>query len=171
MCIHFDGSFCVFYILLKSYFIDKSIQTSATLSANSPRKNILKEKLKALKKDPASTASCSKQLETSITLEDVHKYLEQNYSQESCTLLKNQLNLLNKSEKGCRYTDELKQFALSVYFLGPKAYKQMSTMYRLPSKSTLNRFTRKWIINPGFNEFIFRLLEFRAKVMTEKERD
>lgn len=168
----FDSS--VLYLFAN---LDKCTQTVAALSANSPRKQKLKEETKTLKRaaTPSTSSSkkrkCQMQLERQITIEDVHKYLEKNYSEESCKSLKTQLNLLNKSPKGCRYTDEFKKFALSVYFLGPKAYKQFSTLYRLPSKSTLNRFTRKWTINSGFNEFIFRLLELRAKMFKEKEKD
>lgn len=104
-------------------------------------------------------------------MDDVVSFLEKRYSQKSCELLKSQLNLLSKSPKGTRYTNEYKQFALSVYFLGPKAYKKMSNFIRLPSKSTLNRFTRRWVINPGFNEFIFKLTELKTKLMSPKERD
>lgn len=141
-----------------------------TLSANSPRKKILKEEIKSLKRT-AGTARCKKELDTGITMEDVYKYLEKNYSEQSCKVLKSQLTLLNKSPRGCRYTDEFKKFAMSVYFLGPKAYKKFSTMYRLPSKSTLNRFTRRWVVNPGFNEFIFHLIELRSRLLNEKEKD
>nr|CAH7737930.1 unnamed protein product [Callosobruchus chinensis] len=82
-----------------------------------------------------------------------------------------QLDLLNKSPKGCRYTNTFKKFALSISFLGPKVYKQFSAFYRLPSITTLKRYTRNWMINPGFNDFIFGLLELRAKMFNEKERD
>lgn len=160
--------------------LDKSTQTVAALSANTPRKQKLKEDIKTLKRTSASTSSstssdkkqkCQMQLETAISIEDIHRYLEKNYSEQSCKLLKTQLDLLNKAPKGCRYSEEFKKFALSVYFLGPKAYQQFSTLYRLPSKSTLNRFTGKWTIHPGFNEFIFRLLELRIQIFKEKEKD
>lgn len=141
-----------------------------SLSAMSPRKKKLREEINILKRN-AGPSQCQKELDTGIQMEDVCKYLEKNYSEQSCNLLKSQLNLLNKAPRGCRYTDEYKQFALSVYFLGPKAYKKFSTMYRLPSKSTLNRFTKRWIINPGFNDFIFGLIKLRARLLNEKEKD
>lgn len=138
------------------------------LSARSPRKTLLKKRIKALE---ATARECKRKLETEVTLEDVVKFLEQNYSERACQLLKTQISLLNRASKGSRYTDEFKQFALSVYFLGPKAYKKMSTVCRLPSKCTLQRFTKRWIVNPGFNEFIFRVTECRVKLLKEKEKD
>lgn len=156
---------------------EKSTQTAASLSMNSPRKRILKEEIRSLKRASSETSGSPtnpkyrRQIESEVTLEDVHKYLEKNCSEKSCKLIKTQLNLLSKAPKGCRYSDEYKQFALSVHFLGPKAYKQFSTMYKLPSKSTLNKFLKNWVIEPGFNEFIFTLLQFRTKILTEKEKD
>lgn len=147
----------------------RSTQTTALLSANTPRKTILKEKIRSLKRASSSASGskapkCQRQLETNITIEDVHRFLEDKYPKKSCQLIKSQLDLLNKSPKGSRYSDEFKQFAVSVNFLGPKAYKQFSSLYRLPAKSTLNRFTRKWIVTPGFNDFIFGLLNFENQI-------
>lgn len=106
-----------------------------------------------------------------MTLDDVEKFLENRYSEESCRFLKNQLYLLNKAPKGSRYTTEFKQFALSVYFLGPKAYKKMSTLFRLPSKATLERFSSKWPVKSGFNDFIFKVIECRTKLINIKQKD
>nr|CAH7742160.1 unnamed protein product [Callosobruchus chinensis] len=126
---------------------DQCIQTPMRLSANSPRKVQLSSEIKDLKK---AESSYKKQLQSDTTMEDVVRFLEKNYTQKASEHLKSQLTLLNKSPKGCRYTDEYKQ---------------------LPSVSTLQRFTKKWIINPGFNKSIFKLIELRAKLMSNKEKD
>lgn len=104
-------------------------------------------------------------------MDDVVKFLETKYPSESCRLLKAQLSLLNKAPKDSRHSDGLKQFALSVYFLSPNAYKKISKVFRLPSKSTLARFTRRWTINPGFNDYIFNVIECRAKLLKEEQKD
>lgn len=151
-------------------FLDESTQTSTSLSWGTPRKTFLRKKIKILQKE-ANAPKCKQLLENDVTIEDVEKFLDKKYSVEASKLLKTQLKLLNRAPRGSRYSEEFKQFALSVYFLGPKAYKKMSTVFRLPAKATLERFTRKWAINPGFNDFIFRLLEFRVRRMKEKEKD
>nr|CAH7730491.1 unnamed protein product [Callosobruchus chinensis] len=76
------------------------------LSANSPRKVQLRSEIKDLKK---AESSCKKQLQSDTTMEDVVRFLEKNYTQKASEHLKSQLTLLNKSPKGCRYTDEYKQ--------------------------------------------------------------
>ncbi|XP_074031854.1 uncharacterized protein [Leptinotarsa decemlineata] len=148
---------------------DECSQTSAKLSSGTPRKVALRKKIVSLEKTVASTSKRALD-ETGITLDDVFKFLDRKYPEQYCKLLKAQLSLINKAPKGSRYSDEFKQFALTLYFLGPKAYKKFSTICRLPSKSTLHRFTKNWIVEPGFNDFIFRVIEFRIGLMKEKER-
>lgn len=130
----------------------------------------MKDTVKTLEKT-ISTHKCNRQLETDITLEDVLRFLKNNFSEKNCKILIPQLTLLNRAPRGSRYSDEFKQFALSVFFLGPKAYKKFSNVLRLPSKSTLQRFTRRWPVNPGFNEFIFQVLKCRSSFLTNKAED
>lgn len=47
----------------------------------------------------------------------------------------------------------------------------MATVCRLPSKSTLERFTRQWVIEPGFNDFIFKVIKLRARFLKDKAKD
>lgn len=47
----------------------------------------------------------------------------------------------------------------------------MSTFIRLPSKSTLDGFTKGWAVDPGFNEFIFRIIQQRVRLLKDKEKD
>lgn len=63
----------------------RSTQTTVILSTNTPRTTILKKKIKSLKR-VSSSASWSKapkyhrQLETYITIEDVHRFLDDKYA-------------------------------------------------------------------------------------------
>lgn len=100
----------------------------------------------------ATNRHCRRRLDQKINLEDVLSFLRENYSEQSFAFLKTQLQILNKAPRGSRYTEEFKQFALSIYFLGPKAYKKISSICRLPSKTTLCRFTKRSVIRPGFND-------------------
>lgn len=151
-------------------FLDACTQTTQKLSENSPRKKALKDSVKTLERTIRSHR-CKPKLEAEMTLEDVVKFLESNYSEESNRFLKNQLYLLSKAPRGSRYTSEFKQFALSIYFLGPKAYKKMSSLCRLPSKATLERFSSKWPVKPGFNDFIFKVIECRTRLVDIKQKD
>lgn len=134
------------------------------LSASTPRKRKLKRKLSELR-------NSAKPKPTKIQHEDVLTYLEENYPSQAVMLIKQQLFLLNKPPKGSRYSDEFKQFALTLYLLGPKAYFKLSNIIRLPSRVTLSRITQKWNIYPGLNDFIFKIVDLKASVMPEKSRD
>ncbi|VEN52942.1 unnamed protein product, partial [Callosobruchus maculatus] len=147
---------------------DAGIQTPLRLSAGSPRKRRLSATVKTLQRT-ISAHKCKNRQET--TMEDVIKFLESNFSGDMYKFLKAQLLLLNRSPKGCRYFDDFKQFALSVYFLGPKAYKKFSTYFRLPSKATLHRFTRRWVVTEGFSDFVFWIVKCRVRLLKEKEKD
>lgn len=133
---------------------------------------MLKERIKLLEKQVKSLEHKNQAVSASdISLTDVLNFCEKNYPEKAFHFLKVQLSLLSKTPKGARYTDEYKQFALSVYFLGPKAYKKMKYICRLPSRATLERFTKRWAVNHGFNDFLFRLTEFRARFLKEKEKN
>ncbi|XP_074032329.1 uncharacterized protein [Leptinotarsa decemlineata] len=121
---------------------DECSQTSAKLSSGTPRKVALRKKIVSLEKTVASTSKRALD-ETGITLDDVFKFLDRKYPEQYCKLLKAQLSLINKAPKGSRYSDEFKQFALTVYFLGPKAYKKFSTICRLQKRQN-SRFPNEF---------------------------
>lgn len=149
------------------FILDSSCQTPQHLSKNTPRKQILKRKIQEME----VASKSSKKPRTSFNLTDMLKLLEENYSPESTMLIRNQLLLLGKSKKGARYSDEFKQFALTLNLLGPKAYKKLSEIIRMPSKATLGRITQKWKIYSGFNKFIFEVIKLKVSVMLEKAKD
>ncbi|XP_050313681.1 uncharacterized protein LOC126748471 [Anthonomus grandis grandis] len=78
---------------------DKFCQTSMKISAMTPRKIQLRKEIKTLEKE-GSHAKTS--LEVGVTLDDVQKFLDDNYPADSCAFLKSQLSLLNKSPRGSR---------------------------------------------------------------------
>lgn len=55
---------------------------------------------------------------------------EQFIPEKFCDLAKTQVDLKNKLPKGRRYTEQYKQFALTLYFMSPKAYKGPRTFLR-----------------------------------------
>ncbi|EFA12788.1 hypothetical protein TcasGA2_TC010624 [Tribolium castaneum] len=69
-------------------------------------------------------------------------------------------HLLATSQK--RYSDEFKQFALTILFMSPMAYKFLLTTFMLPSIRTLQRFTSKIWIEPGIDETVFEMLRLKV---------
>lgn len=154
------------------YFSDASTQTPSSLTASSPRKLALKRKLKIIEqKVRRSNLPPTDSPLPQISSQDVANFFAANYSPEIANFINMQMSLLQKNPKGARYSNEYKQFALTLYFLGPKSYKFLAKTFRLPGKATLINITKKWPINPGLNEFIFYCLENQVKTMDEKSKD
>ncbi|XP_050293658.1 uncharacterized protein LOC126734167 [Anthonomus grandis grandis] len=82
---------------------DKFCQTSMKISAMTPRKIQLRKEIKTLEKEGSHA---KRSLEVGVTLDDVQKFLDDNYPADSCAFLKSQLSLLNKSPRASRYTNE-----------------------------------------------------------------
>lgn len=68
-----------------------------------------------------------------------------------------------KKAKGRKYSAVFKQYCLSLYFSSPRAYKVLiNQSFCLPSRSTLERFTRKCYIDTGLQDNIFELLKIKT---------
>jgi len=70
------------------------------------------------------------------------KYLPEQFN----ILLSAQVDAQIRNKRGMRYDSEYKKFALSIYFLSPRTYKELKTRFTLPSVRTLQSFTQKWNI-------------------------
>ncbi|KAL4113524.1 hypothetical protein QTP88_017136 [Uroleucon formosanum] len=89
---------------------------------------------------------------------------------EMSTFVKLQSKLINFKNQGCRYTDEFKQFALTIWFFGPKVYRFLKSAWCLPTIRTLQRVSERWEINAGFNNFVFEILKLKLKIMSDESK-
>lgn len=85
-------------------------------------------------------------------------------------LLNVQIDALVRHKRGAKFTAEFKQFALSIFFLGPRAYRQLQKDLALPSVRTLQRLTETWHMKPGINSNIFKVLSMKLKSLPPLER-
>lgn len=86
-------------------------------------------------------------------------------------VIKTHVQMKSKQPKARRYSTTIKQFALALYFLSPRAYHFLANMLTLPDKRTLERLTAKLSCQPGLdNKAIYKVLEIKAKSMTEKDK-
>lgn len=69
-------------------------------------------------------------------------------------IIKSHLMCKQRKEGGFRYSKEMKEFALSIYFLSPRAYNFIKTKFSFPSIATLKRMTSK-------NEFLHIKTKFK----------
>jgi hypothetical protein len=82
-------------------------------------------------------------------------------------LLLAQIDAQTKSKRGRRYDPDFKKFALSLYFLSPRNYKELQKLFTLPS---LQLFTGTWNILPGINNKIFDALAIKLNSLPLIER-
>lgn len=152
------------------YFSDAGTQTPTSLSSDSPRKRALRLEIKKLKRKLEFESPVSSK-KKKITEKDVIQFCEDHISDGMTNFIKTHLDMSKRSRKGARYSSEYKQFALTVYFLGPKVYKYLATWLCLPSKSTLYRITKNWEIQPGLNDFMFSVIGSKVSSLPENDRD
>ncbi|KYM98250.1 THAP domain-containing protein 9 [Cyphomyrmex costatus] len=82
-----------------------------------------------------------------------------------------QVNAQLKSKRGRRYDLEFKKFALSIYFLSPRTYRELQQSIALPSVlRSLHLFTERWNILPGTNDKIFEALKLKLNSLPLIER-
>ena len=85
------------------------------------------KKLKSAKKSPAEA------------LENALSKLPNNLA----NFIKSQLKLHGKKKQGRTYSPELKSLAISIYHASGKAYRLLSKLFILPTKSSLHRYISK----------------------------
>lgn len=92
------------------------------------------------------------------------------FSPTFARLLSVQIDAQIKSKRGRRYNSEFKQFALRLYFLSPRNYKELKKEFALPSIRSLQIFTQTWQIKPGINNNIFDVLSVKLNSLPPLER-
>lgn len=73
---------------------------------------------------------------------------------------------IKKSDQGARYTDDVKSFALTVYFYSAKAYRFLRNYLHLPHPSTLRRLLSTHNCNVGF---MSEVLDYLKTVAAEND--
>lgn len=92
------------------------------------------------------------------------------FSPTFARLLSAQIDAQIKSKRGRRYNSEFKQFALGIYFLSPRCYKELQKELALPAIRSLHKFTQTWQIKPGINDKIFDVLAVKLNSLPLLER-
>lgn len=148
-------------------------QTPQTLSLHSPRKEkwhqknlqlrvenrLLKEEIIKLQNEQGTPNP--KQFEALCDL-----FLTKDFAK----FVKVQLQLTDRSIQGRRYSNKFKEFCLTLYFLGPRCYKQLMKTMCLPSPRGLRRFIEKVRITPGYNSLIFELLKLKVDLLKPADK-
>ncbi len=139
-----------------------SSQTHQYLSANTPRKVILRKKLHTSsfsanrRKDALSKMKakykeklkhiCGYSSGVEHVIKDVGKYL----NGDAFNFVAHQMRMSQHPLKGRRYTQEIRLLSLALYNSGPKAYSYLAEIFVLPSKTSLTKWLRNVRSFPRF---------------------
>lgn len=137
----------------------KQLRDKKKIIKNLRRKNLRKEK--TIKGLILRLQQCR------VLSEELGNDLSENFGHMSMALFKNEV--CNASKKsGSRYLEEIKEFAISLHFYSPRAYRFVRKSLNLPHPSTI----RSWAINidcePGFLQ---TGIDFVTKKSTENQKD
>lgn len=114
---------------------ENGVQTEPILTANSPRKVILKKKVnklqsvvRNLKKKKQFCSNCNQRSPYSYNLLNTAK----DYMPEHVfSFFESQVKLFKQKHQGRRYPEKLKPLFLSIYFYSPWTYRFLSTYFLL----------------------------------------
>ena len=84
--------------------------------------------------------------------------------------IKSQLKLHGKKKQGRRYSPELKSLAVSIYHASGKAYRLLSKLFILPTKSSLRRYISKMPTVPGFSQGAFNIIKSKVSQLPDQEK-
>lgn len=74
-----------------------------------------------------------------------------------------------KSRKGRRYGVQERKFALALYYHSPKAYRFLSSIFSLPSASSVHLWLRKISVHVGWSKQTLAVLKKRAETLPKEE--
>jgi hypothetical protein len=89
-------------------------------------------------------------------------------SDAAFSLLSAQVRLCNKSVR--YWSDNERLVAMSIYYQSPKAYRFLSKIMKLPSKTSICRWVQNVRVQPGLNSYMIKLLEAKVKNLSVKDK-
>jgi len=101
---------------------------------------------------------------------DIVKAASEYLGGDCLTLFEKQLHFSQVAPKGRRYSTDAKLLALSLHSHGPQAYRFLSQMFALPSRSTLSVWLQSLPVMPGFCQDVIQALSCKVQCLTPKDR-
>ena len=146
-------------------------QAEKDFAIKSPRKEKQKKIIDTQRKKIKWLQAKIKQLKSSKKrpVEALDKELEK-LPKQLANFVKAQIKLHGIKKKGRRYSPDLKSLAISIYHASGKAYKLLTKLFILPSKSSLRRYISKMPTSPGFSQGAINIIKSKVAQMDEKEK-
>lgn len=93
-------------------------------------------------------------------------------STELANFINVQISQVQKSPRGRRYSNEFKHTCLSIYFSGPKMYKNVLVkLFCLPGPQTLQKLLQVTDVSPGLeNPNVFSILKLKVDSLKDEDK-
>ena len=125
---------------------------------------ILQQKVRRLhEKVKNLTQALQKLEEKQLISADTHQFLKNTFSGLTLELLDNELRNTKLPVHARRYSNEVKQFALTLNFYSQKAYNYIRGIFVLPHPSSIRQWTSSVNCKPGFLTEVINYLGQQAK--------
>ena len=93
-----------------------------------------------------------------LLLDDQCSLLEHNFSCVTEQLFQNEMRNATNTSYDHHYTDEIKQFAVTLHYYSPKAYEYVQKILALPHTSSIRAWAASVDYNPGYLMNVIRCL-------------
>ena len=95
--------------------------------------------------------------------------LHASFDKLQLSIFNNAKNNTTISPCGRRYTDDIKEFSLTLYFYSPKAYEYVRSIIPLPNPSLIRKWSSSVDCEPGFLQEAFQSLQSEAEKIPSKK--
>ena len=120
----------------------------------------LQQKLRRSKKKLENMASLISHLQEKFVISSEQAgILHAAFDNLQFSLFKNTKNNVTSAPSARRYDDQVKEFALTLYYYSAKAYKYVRSIIPLPNPSLLRKWSSSVNCEPGFSREAFTALE------------
>ena len=148
---------------------DSICQTSSDLSKNTPRKTKQRKVIDSQRKkihrleEALKKKKPARQGKKDTTLQEALDKLPKNLAH----FVSMQLELHSKKKKGRRYSPQMKSIAVSLYHASGKAYRVLSKLFILPTKSSLRRYISRMPAATGISQGALNIIKKKVDSMNE----
>ena len=130
----------------------------------------LQQQLRRCKSKIANMSDVIDSLEQNLIVKtEIADRLHGSFDKLQLSIFNNTKNNTTVSPCGRRYTDDIKEFSLTLYFYSPKAYEYVRSIIPLPNPSLIRKWSSSVDYEPGFLQEAFQSLQSEAEKTPSKK--
>ena len=130
----------------------------------------LQQQLRRCKTKIANMSDIINNLQNDLIIKtEIADRLHKSFDKLQLSIFHNTKNNTLVSPCGRRYTDDIKEFSLTLYYYSPKAYEYVRSVIPLPNPSLIRKWSSSVNCEPGFLDEAFQSLKVDAEKQPERK--